>query len=282
VRLGVHVSIGGGMEKAITEAIDLGCDGFQIFAGNPRGWARQPLLPAVADGFRKRRADSGLYPCMVHLAYLPNPATADPALRQKSLFLLEEDFRRANQLGADFFVFHPGKATDGNREVAIERVIEAVDQVLERVDGPTLLLFENQAGSGSEIAGAIPDLARLISGVNEKPRIGICWDTCHAFAAGHDLRTATGWEKVLAEFESEIGLDFLKIFHLNDAMGDLGSRLDRHSHIGDGMLGRECFHYLVNHPILSQRAGILETPQKAGGDDQRNLAALRAMIGGKA
>ncbi|MGE5583393.1 MAG: deoxyribonuclease IV [Bacillota bacterium] len=275
MRLGVHVSIGKGFKGAIDQAEAVGCDGFQIFAGNPRGWSRNPVSEKAYTEFKDYRQTKNLWPVVVHLAYLPNPATLDPELGLKSFTVFKEDFRRANQLGADFFVFHPGKAKE--RLTGIKQVIAMVNRVLAEVEGPTAMLFENQSGSGSEIAGSFSDLGLMLKEIKWDNRVGICFDTCHAFAAGYDLRNRTGWERTLTEFEEQIGLAFLKMFHLNDSVGGLGSRLDRHQHIGAGNIGLEGFRYLVNHPILNKLPGILETPQTSSEDDRRNLATLRGL-----
>jgi deoxyribonuclease IV len=273
VRLGVHVSIGKGFKGAITQAITLGCDGFQIFAGNPRGWARKLLPESEFSEFVTCRKQTNLWPVVVHLAYLPNPATEDKDLYEKSVLTMAEDFRRANQLGADFFVFHPGKSPD--RTAGIERVVNTVNLILEQIAGPTLLLFESQAGGGKEIGGNFEDLGLLLAGVKQSGRVGVCLDTCHSFAAGYDLRTGPGWEKTIGDFQRYIGLSFLKMFHLNDSVGVLGSHLDRHQHIGEGEIGLEGFKYLINHPTLNKLPGILETPQDSAEDDLRNLGRLR-------
>ena len=272
----MHVSIGKGLAGAFDRAQALGCDGFQIFVANPRGWARKPLNETEIDQFKIKRKETQLWPVVVHLAYLPNPASDDPELYEKSVNTLAEEFRRANLLEADFFVFHPGKNKD--RQTGIKRIIQAVNLVLSQINGPTMMLFENQAGAGGEIAGGFRELKELIAGVNHQDRVGICFDTCHAFAAGYDLRNRNGWEETLRDFDQLIGMDKLKLFHLNDAMGDLGSHLDRHQHIGAGTIGLEGFEYLVNHPQLSKIPGILETPQKTDEDDLRNLATLRKMV----
>lgn len=276
IRLGAHVSIGKGFTGAIDQAQTLGCDGFQMFVANPRGWARKPIVEAEIDKFLSKRKSSQLWPVVVHLAYLPNPASDDPELYEKSVITLAEEFRRANLLEADFFVFHPGK--NKARQRGIDRIIKAVNLVLTQITGPTMMLFENQAGAGGEIAGGFEELRELIAGIENRDRVGICFDTCHAFAAGYDLRNRTGWEKTLGDLDRLIGIERLKLFHLNDAMGELGSHLDRHQHIGSGKIGPEGFAYLVNHPQLNKIPGILETPQESEGDDLRNLATLRKMV----
>jgi deoxyribonuclease-4 len=273
MRFGVHVSIGKGFKGAIDQALALGCDGFQIFAGNPRGWARKPLAETEIDEFKKARKSSSLWPVVVHLSYLPNIATDNTELYEKSVSAFIEDFRRANLLEADFFVFHPGKSKD--RTGGIVRIIETVNLVLEEINGPTLLLFENQAGGGGELAGDFKDLGAMITGLKQSTRVGVCFDTCHAFAAGYDLRDNSAWERTLAEFEAQVGLNFLKLFHLNDAVGALGSHFDRHQHIGEGAIGLPGFDFLVKHKELNKIPGILETPQDSPEDDLKNLRVLR-------
>jgi len=276
VRLGVHVSIGKGLTNAIDTALALGCDGFQIFAGNPRGWSRKPLTIEELDSFKKARSHAELSPIVVHAPYLANPATDQPELYDKTLTVLSEDFRRANQLEADFFVFHPGHASEHSG--GLTRVIRLAQTLLQNVTGKTILLLENQAGSHNEIAADFADLQTLLTGIAAPARTGICFDTCHAFAAGYDLRSPQSFEQVLTLLEHTISLKSLKLFHLNDARGECGSRLDRHEHIGLGQIGLAGFAYLVNHPKLIHLPGILETPQHESDDDQRNLNTIRNSI----
>lgn len=278
MRLGVHVSIGKGFPAALQHAQAIGCDGMQIFAGNPRGWGRKALTDSESSEFRALRQASGLWPLMVHLAYLPNLATADTELLNKSVDTLATDFERANRLGADFFVFHPGQIKGLSFEAALIQVSTAVNQVLASSNGSTRLLFENQAGKASDIAADFHNLGKLINLIESQTRVGVCFDTCHAFAAGYDLRDEAAWNQTLQTFDEQVGLAYLKIFHLNDSMGILGSSLDRHQHIGEGHIGLEGFGYLVNHPVLSKLPGILETPQTEPDDDLKNLASLRGLM----
>lgn len=276
LRLGVHVSIGKGLAGAVDQAKALGCDGFQMFVANPRGWARKPLAENDIALFKNKRKTAQLWPVVVHLAYLPNPASENPELYEKSVITFMEEFKRANLLEADFLVFHPGK--NKARQTGIELVIKAVNLVLQQVPGPTMMLFENQAGAGGEIAGRFEYLQELIAGINDQDRVGVCFDTCHGFAAGYDLSGSEGWDRTLDELENNLGIAKIKMFHLNDSMGSLGSHLDRHQHIGAGNIGIKGFEYLVNHPKLKLLPGILETPQQSIEDDLNNLAVLRRLI----
>lgn len=276
IRLGVHVSIGKGLATTVDRAKALGCDGFQMFVANPRGWARKPMAEEDIELFKSKRKAAQLWPVVVHLAYLPNPASDDPELYEKSVITMAEEFRRANLLEADFFVFHPGK--NRARQRGIKRIVQGVNLILNQISGSTLMLFENQAGAGGEIADGFEELQNLVAGVDDQDRVGICFDTCHAFAAGYDLSNRDGWEKTLEELDRTLGIEKLKLFHLNDALAELGSRRDRHQHIGAGNIGLSGFEYLVNHPQLNKLPGILETPQKSEQDDLKNLAILRKLV----
>ena len=275
MKIGAHLSIRKGFKGAVDEAVATGCDCLQIFVGNPRGWARKELHRDIFSEFISYRKQNNIWPFVVHASYLINPATSDQMLYEKSRSLFINDFRRATMLGADFFVFHPGKSPD--KEQGIQQVVTMVNDVLNSVHGDTKILFENQAGSGNELAADFADLGFMMSRVNNQERIGLCFDTCHAFAAGYDLRNSLGREKVISEFDKHIGLSFLNLFHLNDSKGALGSRLDRHQHVGEGEIGIEGFKYLVNSPIFNTIPGILETPQKQSGDVESNLAILRSL-----
>lgn len=276
IRLGLHVSIGKGLPSTVDRAKALGCDGFQMFVANPRGWARKPMAEEDISLFKSKRKAAQLWPVVVHLAYLPNPASDDPELYEKSVITMAEEFRRANLLEADFFVFHPGK--NKARQKGIKRIVQGVNLVLNQISGSTIMLFENQAGAGGEIATGFEELQELVAGVDDQDRVGICFDTCHAFAAGFDLSSRDGWEQTLEELDRTLGMDKLKLFHLNDALAELGSRRDRHQHIGTGNIGLSGFEYLVNHPQLNKLPGILETPQKSELDDLKNLATLRKLV----
>lgn len=280
MRYGVHVSIASGFAGAVHKAKELGCDAFQIFAGNPRGWARKPLPDSEAGRFREALAQSGLGPVVVHLSYLPNPASLDEALYERSKAALREDFERANRLGAAYFVLHPGACPRENRDEGLDRAARALREALAAVEGPTMLLLENQGGRSGEIGADLEELAGLAGGF-DAARVGICLDTCHAFVAGYDLRTEAGWRDVLAFLEGRLGPGRLPVIHANDAKGALGSGLDRHEHIGLGALGEGAFAAMGRIPSLADRTVILETPQDDPADDRRNLGRIRALTAGE-
>ncbi|MGQ9779627.1 MAG: deoxyribonuclease IV [Bacillota bacterium] len=281
MRFGVHVSMAGGFVKAVRTARALGCESFQIFAGNPRGWARKPLAPREAEEFRAAVAEAELGPVVVHLSYLPNPASLDDDLYVRSVAAMKEDFARANLLGAAFFVVHPGSCPAERRQEGLARLLRAVEETLAEVPGPTRLLLENQASRGRELAVDLHEFAEILVALGGHERVGICFDTCHAFVAGYDLRQEEGWREVLAILAAGVGLERLALIHANDAKGDLGSGLDRHEHIGQGFLGPEAFAVMGRLKELAGLPVILETPQDSPEADATNLARIRALAAEK-
>lgn len=277
---GLHVSIGKGLARAVQTAEELTCECLQIFAGNPRGWARKPLDEREIRKFQSAREASSMKKVAVHLSYLPNLASNETELYEKSVLAMGEDYRRAVSLGADYFVVHPGAGGAESKEDALGKVAKAINAVLAEVRGETLFLLENQAGGGSELAGDLKDLGRILGQVKETGRTGICLDTCHAYAAGYELRTAEGLAEILQEVEEAVGLDRLYLLHLNDSLGEKGSHLDRHTHIGEGKIGLAGFKLIVNHPALTGKAGVMETPRNSDQDDLRNLEVIRSLVAG--
>ena len=282
MRFGVHVSIGKGLPAAVQAAKNLGCEAFQIFSGNPRGWHKKPLTALDVATFRQKVQEYGLGPVVVHLSYLPNPAAEEDDLYEKSISAIAEEYQRAVAIDADYFVVHPGKAGKQSREAALEKVVRGVEKILTLVPGRTRLLLENQAGAGTEVGGNLLHLAAILKAINWPDRTGLCLDTCHAFAAGYDLRTKAGIDRLMAEVETSVGLEMMPLLHLNDALGELGSNLDRHAHIGQGQIGLEGFGLLLTDPRISTLTGILETPKTNPEDDSRNLAIVRRLATGGA
>lgn len=276
MRFGVHVSIGDGFFRAVDKARSLGCEAFQIFAGNPRGWARKPLSDGDAARFRQALAMSGLGPAIVHLSYLPNLANLDDELYERSVLALGEDYARANRLGAEYLVVHPGSCPPERKGEGLDRVVRAVEAVLAQVHGPTRLLLENQGSRRRDLGADLAELAALARRCGDG-RVGICLDTCHAFVAGYDLRTVEGWRQAVGLLERALGAGCVLAVHANDSRGDLGSGLDRHEHIGRGRLGGEAFRALGRFGFPDELPVILETPQDDPADDPRNLAAVREL-----
>jgi len=274
LRLGVHVSIIGGIEKAVMRARELGFSAMQIFSRNPRGWKVVPLSTRSILSFQEAMAPRDLDPIVVHTPYLINLATADEDLYRRSIAALTLDLKRAAQIGARYVVTHLGSAGEKSKAYGEERVIKALRIVLSR-ETPVTLLLENSAGAGKGIGGRLDELQAIIKGVGENERLGICFDTCHGYAAGYDLGTPGKVNILAEEVNRTIGRERLFLLHLNDCAGKLGAHLDRHEHIGAGKIGLAGFRSLLGHPTFQGLPMILETPKETPQDDRKNLLRIR-------
>lgn len=281
--LGAHVSSAGGVSRAPARGAELGATVIQLFTKPVHRWAEPPLAPDEAAAFRRERTAAGLVVAGAHDSYLINLATSDPALRRRSRASFEAELRRAADLGLDFVVTHPGNATDGERDSAIARNAEAIAEALAAVPGSFRVLLEGTAGQGSALGATFEELARLLDAIpaERAPRVGVCLDTAHLWAAGYDLVDA--FEGVFRAFDESVGLGRLGLLHLNDSRGRRGSRLDRHEHIGRGALGDAPFRRIMNDPRFAGVPKVLETPK--GDDptrwDRRNLRRLRSLVDGR-
>lgn len=275
--VGMHFSIVGKYFKAVERANELGCNALQIFAQNPRGWRGKVLQEGEADTFRSLVAKYEIEAIVVHTPYLINLASPNPKLRHLSRQALGGTLERADLLGAQFVVTHIGSARGRDQEDAIRSVSRGLDEVLSR-DYRALLLLENTAGSGRIIGSTFEELARIIEGSRCSDRVNVCLDTAHAFAAGYDVATPDGLAETLNEMDRHLGLERLKVIHANDTRSKLGSRVDRHYHIGRGNIGKKGFRNIVNHPNLSRLPFILETPIDKDFDDACNLRAFRSLV----
>ena len=277
--LGSHLSISGGPHKALERAAEYGFGTVAMFVRNQVRWAFRPLDPRAARHFRAVRKRLGIGPVVAHASYLVNLA-AEGEVRGKSIDAMVEDLTRCGDLGIEYLVFHPGSNDDPRR--GARRIAEAVDEVLARCPRrrPKLLL-ETTAGMGRSVGHRFEQLAEIVSASRRPRRLGVCLDTCHVFAAGYDLRSREAYERTLAEFDRVVGLDRLAAIHLNDSKRPLGSRVDRHEHIGRGRLGRRAFRNLIADERLAGVPKILETPKgrdTRGRDwDEINAAVLRRM-----
>lgn len=280
VLVGCHVSIAGSIDLAVGRACDAGCDTFQIFSRNPRGWKAKDLDPAVAGAFRAAVRSSGIGPVVDHMPYLPNPASPDDEIYEKSVAALAGEFRRCDMLGIPYLVTHLGHHRGAGTAAGQERVVAAINRAFaDAGDGDVMLLLENTAGEKNSVGSTADDIARIMEGIEAEGRVGICFDTCHAFAAGHDLRTAEGVDAVFGEFNDRIGLSHLRVIHLNDCKGNLGSGLDRHEHIGLGTIGEEGFRHILRHPAIRRLPLICETPVDERRGDAGNIAKVRELAG---
>jgi deoxyribonuclease-4 len=277
IRLGVHVSIAGGIEKAISRARALGCSAMQIFSRNPRGWKTSPLSLRAIAAFLEAIVQREFDPIVVHTPYLLNLASADERLHRKSILALALDLKRAEQLGARYVVTHLGSAKERGRAFGLHRVVKALQAVVVQ-DSPVSILLENSAGAGNSIGTCFAEFQEIIERVGKHGRLGVCFDSCHGYAAGYDFRSAEATEALVREMDQTIGVQRLGLLHLNDCKGSLGSHLDRHEHIGKGKIGLAGFRSLLSHPSFRRVPMILETPKKSPEDDLKNLSRIRNLI----
>ena len=260
--LGSHLSIAGGMHKALIAADSYGFGTVAMFVRNQAQWRVPPLSDEAVKTFRRTRRRLGISPVVAHGSYLVNLA-GRYAIRRKSITAMVADLKRCGRLGIEYLVLHPGSRP--NAEEGIRLIAEALDAIFDRLDfrRPKVLL-ETTAGMGNCIGHTFEQLAAILTRVRRRRRVGVCLDTCHIFAAGYDIRTAAAYRKTMAHFDRVIGLDRLMAIHLNDSRKGLGGRLDRHEHIGHGCIGRAAFAHFVNDPRLAAVPMILETPKGKG------------------
>ena len=280
VLLGSHQSIAGGVEKSLERGQEVGCDTIQIFVKTPNRWASKALAEENVAAFKEAVEETGIWPVFAHALYLINLATPDDALWHKSLDALADDLSRCEQLALPGLVVHPGSHMGSGEEAGIARIIAALDEVHVRLAGYGVQVWlETTAGQGAHLGYAFPQLCAILDGVKEPDRLGICFDTAHAFAAGYELRTREGYEATWADFDETVGLARLKAIHLNDSKKELGSRVDRHEHIGQGLLGLEPFRFLLNDDRFRGLPMTLETDKGPDlEEDKENLAVLRSLI----
>ena len=277
LRLGVHVSISGGIEKAVTRARELGCSAMQIFSRNPRGWEASSLDPQSVRKFREEGRKSNIDPVVIHTPYLLNLASRDEQLYRRSIKALIQDLRRADDLGARFVVTHLGSGKESSPAASRRKVIKALREIIEENFSASLLL-ENSAGAGSAVGVTLEEIAEIIEGAGKDPRIGFCFDSCHGFAAGYDFRSEGQSRALLQAVDRTVGLGRLRLLHLNDCSGPLGAHLDRHQHIGKGKIGLKGFRSLLSQVSFQRTTMILETPKRGVEDDLENLSRIRGII----
>jgi len=278
------MSIAGGVDKAPARGADAGCEALQIFVKNNNRWEGPPITTAQARRFREEldRVGIPIAAVFAHTCYLINLASPKEDVLAKSIVALEDELLRCEQLGVPGLVMHPGAHLGTGREAGIAQIARCVREVYRRQPGVrTRLLFEGTVGAGSNLGAPFADLGDLLAAVDLPDHTGICLDTCHLFAAGYDLRTPEAYAKTFDEFDRIVGLRNLKAFHLNDSVHPLGSRKDRHEHIGRGHLGLEPFRHLLNDPRMAAVPMSLETDKGEDlAEDRMNLATLRSLIGG--
>lgn len=275
--LGAHVSISGSISKAVDRAVEIGCTTFQIFTRNPRGWSAEPLKKGEVEAFREKFREAGFQVAVAHMPYLPNISSPSKFIHKKSITSLIQELERAGQLGLPYLVVHIGSHLGKGIDVGIKQAAEAVNTALSKVDNDVMILLENMAGQRNSVGSSFENIKNILDLIEDGDRVGICLDTCHAFAAGYDFRTMEAIENTLRIFDEVIGLRRLKVVHVNDSKGDLGSGIDRHEHLGMGKIGERGFFELTHHPVIRPLPMILETPVDSRGNFATNLAKLKEL-----
>ena len=279
-RLGAHMSISGGVDKALESGAEVGCETIQIFTKNKNQWRARPLNGAEVERYRRLQAETGIEPVVAHDSYLINLASPEQALLEKSREAFLVEMQRAELLGIPYLVMHPGAHKGSGVDEGLATVAASFDWLHERTQDFRLqVLVETTAGQGTTLGFSFDHLSRIIDSTAEGDRLGVCLDTCHVFTAGYDIATREGYEAAFNDFDEIVGLERLKVIHLNDSKKDFGSRVDRHEHIGKGAIGIEAFRMLVNDPRLAGLPMILETPKGPDyAEDRENLATLRGLF----
>lgn len=277
VKVGLHVSISGTIDQAADRARELGCDTFQMFTRNPRGWKYKRLDVKEVEEFRKKTGSYNLSPAVAHMPYLPNLSSPRKVIYNKSVKSLTAELDRCATLGIPYIVTHLGSHLGKGADLGLERIVGAVNNALSANKSDVKLLLENTAGTKNSMGSSFEDIKRILGRVESRERVGICFDTAHAYAAGYNLHTPQGVNETLKKFESILGLGLLKVIHLNDSKVGLGSGRDRHEHIGLGYIGEEGFRALFRQEAVQGVPFIMETPIDDRRDEAGNLRKVREL-----
>ncbi len=276
--LGAHVSVAGGVAKAIPRGEELGCTAIQIFVKNANRWSGKPIAADDAAGFRAAREASAIGPAVAHASYLINLGATDETVLTRSVAALADELARCAQVGVDALVLHPGAHLGSGEEAGVERVAAVLDPILAAAPAGPRLLLENTAGQGSALGYRLEHLEQVLARLEHAARVGVCLDTCHAFAAGYPVHEPAGYEEFWSEVDERLGLACVGCLHLNDSVKPFASRRDRHAHIGEGEIGLGLFTRLLHDPRLAAVPMVIETET---GDDleghRKDLEVLRGL-----
>lgn len=279
--LGAHMSISGGLQNAIISGSSIGCTTIQLFTKSNRQWNAQPLTQEQIELFKETYKKYTVDPIVAHATYLINIASPDPKVMHASMKALAFELERCASLGIPYLVLHPGSYTSGDRQEGLQRIVNNLDEILEKTPQITMVLLETMAGQGSVLCSTFEDIAYILAHSKHKKRLGVCADTCHLFVAGYDLRTPVTYNQTWDQFDTIIGLEHLKVIHVNDSKKGLSSRVDRHEHIGKGELGLETFRLLFNDERFFDIPKILETPkvtEEPFTEDKMNMATIYTLL----
>lgn len=282
-RIGVHVGTGGGVWTAVERAVAAGANTFQIFSASPRMWKAPAVKPVDAAKMGELRAKHDVGPVVIHANYLINVCSQTEAVRANSIAAFRGEVERALALKAEFLVLHPGSWKGLTREQGLKLAAESIEQAVEGIDfsgNDFQLLIENTAGAEFSLGGKLEQVAELVEQLKSHLPVAVCLDTCHVHVSGYDMVTTDGYIETMKLVESTVGVDAVKVWHCNDAKAAMGSKLDRHEHIGEGTIGAEAFRRLLHDVRFNHCAFIAETPVDAPGDEARNVGVLRALAAG--
>jgi len=279
MKIGLHVSISGSIDKAVDNALALKCTAFQIFTRNPRGWASKNLTHEDIGNFKKKLLASKIERDAVcaHMPYLPNLSSSKKDLYKKSLSTFINEVKRCAMLGIPYLVIHLGSHLGAGVQVGIKNLANACNTAASKADSDVMILLENMAGQKNSVGSRFEELKQILDLLEPRKRFGVCFDTCHAFAAGYDLRSKDAVEDTIAAFDKHVGMKELRIVHLNDSKGDINCNRDRHEHIGMGYIGEKGFRAFLSNSEIKKRALILETPVDNRRDDAGNLRKVREL-----
>jgi deoxyribonuclease-4 len=280
-RIGVHLGTAGGASNAVERAREIGANTFQFFSSSPRMWRAPKLDPKQAERMRELRATLDVGPLVIHTSYLVNVCSQSDEIREKSVDAFRGEIERALVFGAEYLVLHPGSWKGLTREEGLNR---AADSITRAIDGLPWqgtgfhILIENTAGAEFSLGGSFEQVAELVERLKPSAPMGVCLDTCHTWVAGYDLVSPEGYEQTVAQAAATVGLDAVRIWHMNDAKAARGSKLDRHEQIGKGTMGLEPFRRLLNDERFAHAAFIAETPVDEPGDEERNVKMLKSLV----
>jgi deoxyribonuclease IV len=280
-RIGIHLSTAGGVFRAAERAHEIGANTFQIFSSSPRMWRAMRLDPSHCEQMRRLRKEYDCAPLVIHTSYLVNLCGQTELFREKSIVAFRGEVERALALGAEYLVLHPGSWKGLTREEGLRRAAESIARAVDGVrfdDCDFRVLIENTAGAEFSLGGSFEQVAELIERLRPVVPVGACLDTCHCHVAGYDLVSAEGYEETVERVRDSVGLETVRVWHMNDAKAVRGSRLDRHQHIGDGTMGLEPFRRLLNDPRFAHCAFIAETPVDEPEDDRRNVETMKSLV----
>ena len=282
-RIGVHVGTSGGVWTAVQRAVDAGANTFQIFSASPRQWKAAPVKLEDAAKMRALRAEYDVNPVAIHASYLINLCSQTESVRANSIDGFRGEVERALALGAEFLVLHPGSWKGLTRGEGLKLAAQGIEKAIDKLpwqDHNFRILIENTAGAEFSLGGSFDQVAELVSTLQSCAPVGVCLDTCHCHVAGYDLVTTEGYEATMQQVGATVGFDAVRVWHCNDAKAPMGSKLDRHEHIGEGTIGSAAFRRLLHDTRFDHAAFIAETPVDEPGDEMRNVMALRALSAG--